>query len=243
MTAPIDQLYQDPHAPHPFRFDERVAAVFDDMIQRSVPGYTHLLQLIRVLGKTHIQPDTAVYDLGCSLGSVTQQLQQGLADQLPPSNPVQFYAVDNSAAMLERGQQLPSRYPIDWLCTDINTLTLQSSSVITLNFCLQFLTLTERQPLLQRCFDALVAKGILILSEKITFDAQQQIWMQEQHEAFKQQQGYSQLEISRKRQALETVLIPESLATHQARLEAVGFNCQWVFFQSLNFISLIAQKL
>ena len=35
-----DRIYRDPSAAAtPFRFDERVAQVFDDMIRRSVPGY------------------------------------------------------------------------------------------------------------------------------------------------------------------------------------------------------------
>jgi tRNA (cmo5U34)-methyltransferase len=234
----IDTLFQSPWPPKAFRFDDAVAQVFDDMINRSVPGYATLLQLISVLAHTHIQPHSSVYDLGCSLGTVTRVMQQQSA-----VTDVQFYGVDTSQPMLDKAARLSADQPIAWINADITQLELKPCSLILLNFCLQFLPLAQRQPVLQRCYDALRPGGVLILSEKIAFvDANTQECMCRQHETFKQMQGYSQLEISQKRQSLENVLIAETLDQHQTRLQQVGFASVTVFFQSFNFVGLMAGK-
>ena len=234
----IDTLFQSPKPPKAFRFDDAVAQVFDDMIHRSVPGYATLLQLISVLAHTHIKAHSSVYDLGCSLGTVTRVMQQQAS-----AADVQFYGVDTSQPMLDKAAQLSEGQAIHWVNADINELTLQPCSLILLNFCLQFIPLAKRQALLKRCYDALLPGGVLILSEKIAFaDANSQDWMRQQHECFKQMQGYSELEISQKRQALENVLIAETLEQHQARLQQAGFASTTVFFQSFNFVGLVAGR-
>jgi tRNA (cmo5U34)-methyltransferase len=234
----IDNLFQTPQPPKAFRFDNAVAKVFDDMINRSIPGYATLLQLISTIADQHIQAHSAVYDLGCSLGTVTRVMQQST-----PATPVQFYGVDTSQPMLDKAAQNFSAANIHWINADINELRFQPCSLILLNFCLQFIPLADRDGLLQRCYQALLPGGVLILSEKIAYEeTDTQNWMRQQHETFKQMQGYSELEISQKRQALENVLIAETLAQHQARLQQAGFLSSQMFFQSFNFMSLIAIK-
>ena len=82
-----------------------------------------------------------------------------------------------------------------------------------------------------------------MLSEKIQFeDAETQTRMEALHHAFKRANGYSDLEISQKRSALEAVLLTETLAQHRARLHKVGFRRVEVIFQALNFVTLLAER-
>jgi tRNA (cmo5U34)-methyltransferase len=83
----------------------------------------------------------------------------------------------------------------------------------------------------------------LILSEKILFEdsALNDLFIEMYHR-FKEQQGYSKLEISRKRAALEKVLIPETIAAHESRLKKAGFETFDVWFQCFNFASIVAVK-
>jgi len=53
----------------PFAFDADVSRVFEDMIQRSVPGYGLTLQMIAVIAGLYAQENSKLYDLGCSLGA------------------------------------------------------------------------------------------------------------------------------------------------------------------------------
>ena len=132
---------------------------------------------------------------------------------------------------------------VDVLCADIRKVPIQNASVVVLNFTLQFIPLEDRLNFLQKIYNGLLPGGILILSEKLNFDDQRQQELQIQmHHAFKKTQGYSELEISQKRSALEMVLIPETLTQHQNRLREVGFSSAEVWFQYFNFASVIALK-
>ena len=105
------------------------------------------------------------------------------------------------------------------------------------------LELAQRHQLLEKIFEGLNPGGILIISEKILFpdDSLNRLFSDLYHN-FKESRGYSQLEISQKRAALENILIPETLNTHRSRLATIGFRSFDVWFQCFNFASLIAFK-
>ena len=207
-----------------FRFDERVVDVFPDMIQRSVPGYGTMISSIGVLAAKYAQANSHCYDLGCSLGAVSLAMRQRIRQ--PDCDIV---AVDNSQAMIDRGQQLlasdtSSTIPVKMLCANIQDVVIEKASIVVLNFTLQFIPLEERLALIKRIYQGLNPGGILILSEKIAFDEQErQRFHVDSHHEFKRANGYSELEISQKRTALENVLIPETLACHKQRLQEAGF--------------------
>lgn len=238
-----DRIYADSQAAiRAFRFDAAVARVFPDMIRRSVPGYTTLIPLIGVISGHFAQAHTHGYDLGCSLGAATLAMRHAMG--LPGCR---IIGIDNSRDMIERCQHLialdEASTPVELRCEDLLTSRLEKASVITLNFTLQFIDPAQRETLLQRIFDALLPGGALILSEKIEFpDTASQHLQESLHLDFKRANGYSELEISQKRNALEQVLIPETLATHQQRLAAVGFEQVACWYQCFNFVSLVAVK-
>jgi tRNA (cmo5U34)-methyltransferase len=149
--------------------------------------------------------------------------------------------------MTSRCQQILQRHlPVQGfslVCADIQHMTIENASVVVLNFTLQFLKPDERLALLQKIWQGLKPKGVLILSEKIKFaGTAEQTLLTDLHLAFKRANGYSELEISQKRSALENVLIPDTLETHQARLQQAGFAQSLQWFQGMNFISLLAVK-
>jgi len=236
-----DQIYRQPLAEVAgFRFDAAVAQVFPDMIERSVPGYLTIVENIGVIGAQFYQQGSRCYDLGCSLGAVSFALRRQ-NPQLP------IVAVDNSEAMLARcGENLSragERHNIELLCADINDLKIENASVVVLNFTLQFIAPEQRKALLARIYAGLNEGGVLILSEKISFEnVEQQQRFTDLHHGFKRANGYSDLEISQKRSALENVLIPETLQQHQQRLQAVGFRSVECWFQCWNFVSLLVVK-
>lgn len=242
-SLPRDTLYAAPIAAvADFRFDDQVADVFTDMIQRSVPGYATILSAISLLATRFAQPDSYCYDLGCSLGGASLALRHGIG-----AIPCRIIAVDNSPAMLrrcrERIAQNHDQAPIAMICADIRDVTVIDASLVVLNFTLQFLPPADRLPLLRGIYQGLKPGGALILSEKLAFtDPQQQALHIDMHHAFKRAQGYSDLEISQKRNALENVMIPETLEQHRARLTEAGFASSEPWFQYFNFASLIALK-
>jgi len=224
-----------------FVFDESVASVFDDMIRRSVPGYAMTLSLMSLIAKRYAQPDSRIYDLGCSLGAGIV----ALADEL--SAPVSFVGVDNSAEMLERCRRntkgIVSQNTLELRCEDVLSTPIENASIVVLNFTLQFIEKKQRPRLLRHIANGLKPGGVLLLSEKIHLkDERMQKELFELHHDFKRSQGYSDLEISQKRAALENVLIPESIETHKDRLTTAGFSCCETWLQCFNFASLLAIK-
>lgn len=239
-----DDIYADVHQVIPdFVFDERVAQVFPDMISRSVPGYGTIINMIGTLAGQWVTSGTNCYDLGCSLGAASLAIHSSISHKN-----YRLIAVDNSMAMLEQAskrlQTDIGNSPIQLVCSDVRDILIQQASMVILNFTLQFIPADDREWFLKRLYEGMVDNGLLILSEKVALSnpVSQDIFTS-MHHSFKKAQGYSDLEISQKRSALENVLIPETLETHKARLEKVGFSTVEVWFQCFNFVSLLAIKL
>lgn len=241
QDRPRDRLYAThQQAVQRFCFDEHVAQVFPDMIGRSVPGYGLLVDMIGVLAAEHAQTDSVCYDLGCSLGAVAF----AMCASVPHQN-CRIVGVDTSEAMLARAnaalQQMPAGIPVVFRCEDVTAMRFEPASVIVMNFTLQFIAPDQRDALLQRLYQALLPGGILVLSEKLRFDAlSEQEELMRLHHAFKRAQGYSDLEVAQKRQALENVLLPDSSDEHLQRLRAAGFDQAVRWFQCFNFASFVA---
>jgi len=238
-----DRLFESPPgAAVDFAFDERVVRVFPDMISRSVPGYALVVPLTALLARRYAQDGSLLYDLGCSLGAVTLALAGSIG-----ARDAGIVAVDSSAAMIEElrqrlaGSDLPESVAITTRCADIRTTPLERASVVVLNFTLQFIEPDDRLDLLRRVRSDLLPGGVLLLSEKVRFESPEEDGLQtEWHHAFKRAQGYSDLEIARKRDALERVMRPDTLAAHRRRLKEAGFSRVFQWFQGFNFASLIA---
>lgn len=235
FSAPIEHLGD-------WTFDDKVAEVFPDMIQRSVPGYSNIISMIGMLAKRFVTSDSNIYDLGCSLGAATLSIRRNIAQ-----SGCTIYSIDNSPAMIERCQKHINAYkaetPVNILCADINEITMNNASMVVLNFTLQFLTPENRQLILNKIYQALNPNGILVLSEKFSFtDPTINELLFDMHYDFKRANGYSELEISQKRSMLENVMITDSIDTHKARLSQAGFSHINSWFQCFNFGSIIAIK-
>jgi tRNA (cmo5U34)-methyltransferase len=156
-------------------------------------------------------------------------------------------AVDNSPSMVEQCREnlakLNQSVELELRCEDVRTTTIEQASLVTMNFTLQFLPLVEREPLLRRIAEGTVAGGALMLSEKVCFEnSEKQQQLESLHHAFKRANGYSELEISQKRSALEAVLIAETIEQHLQRLKRVGYAEAEVLFQALNFVTIVAVR-
>lgn len=244
MSIKQDTLYSSPiNSVNAFQFDQSVVNVFPDMIQRSVPGYQTIISSIGLLAERYAQKNSVCYDLGCSLGAATLSMRRKIS-----AEQCKIIAVDSSKSMVKQlqlniSQDQDGGVDVECLCEDIREIAIENASVVILNFTLQFIPIKDRQVFLAKIYQGLLPGGVLILSEKLKFeDLKQQNLHTDLHHEFKKTQGYSALEISQKRSALEHVLLAETLSTHKKRLAAVGFNSAEVWFQYFNFASLIALK-
>lgn len=237
-----DTLYRQDAPVGAFVFDERVASVFTDMINRSVPGYGTIIAMIGTLAERYAQPQSRCYDLGCSLGGATLAMRRQV--RAPGCSIV---AIDNSPAMITRCREIlaqePEGVPVELHCADILDTAIKDASFVVLNFTLQFVAPGLRAELIARIHAGMKPGGMLVLSEKIHFeDPALNALFIDLHHRFKEQNGYTQTEISRKRAAIENVLVPETLRAHEARIRGAGFDSFAVWFQCFNFASMVAVK-
>lgn len=242
MPSPIDRLYRVDTVPEDFDFNERVVEVFDDMLDRSVPFYREVIKATARLLEIHLRPGDLVFDLGCATGTSLFQLA-GLLKACK----LELVGVDSSPAMLEKARLKAELY------TDLNSITFREEDIadidcpdtgaFIINYTLQFIRPMERPALVRRLFRNLRPGGVIILSEKtILADKRLNRDYIDIYHRFKRDRGYSELEIAKKREALENILIPFSIEENRRLLEQAGFTPVSTFFQWFNFSSFIAVK-
>lgn len=235
FAAPVEKLGD-------FQFDRQVAEVFPDMIKRSVPGYSNIITTIGMLTKRFAQDNSNLYDLGASLGAATIEMRRNIS-----AKHCRIIAVDNSPAMVERCQLHVNAFKSDTdvaiMCDDIQSIEIANASVVVLNFTLQFIKPAQRQALINKIYAGLRPGGILLVSEKLNFeDNIANELLSDLHHDFKRANGYSELEISQKRTAIENVMLTDTLACHRKRFADAGFASSELWFQCFNFSSMIALK-
>lgn len=241
-TKKKDTLFKKSKAPGKFEFNEPVARVFDDMLERSVPFYKECQQMVIQLALHFAQKNSAVYDLGCSTGTLLHLLVKAI----PSKQNIRFVGLDNSEAMLKkaRGKLKGHLKRCDLVAADLESdFKLSDASVVIMNYTLQFIPPKRRAVMLKKVYQGLRPGGGLILIEKVRgeSDGLNDLFI-EQYHTYKRSQGYSKLEIAKKREALENVLIPLKPGKNRALLEAAGFRQVDVFFKWFNFAGYLAVK-
>jgi tRNA (cmo5U34)-methyltransferase len=243
--AATDRIFAQPKKQvDDFVFDGKTAGVFDDMLGRSVPFYAEIQRMTAELAADFATPGSNLYDLGCSTGTTLAALD-GLVD---PS--VRFVGVDDSPEMLDKARQklagLPSagKRKLDLVRADLHELhQVENASVVLLTLTLQFVRPLHRERLVRAICAGTNPQGCLILVEKLTeSDTLFNRLFIKYYYDMKRRNGYSDLEIAQKREALENVLIPYRAEENEQLLLAGGYRRVQPFFQWYNFAGVIAVK-
>ncbi len=238
-----DTIYSEKYGSvPPFEFNSKVVDVFDDMINRSVPLYSESIRRMAQLTEAYYTEQSVIFDLGCSNGNFGLTFLSAMGKK-----PFTMIGVDNSIPMLamykERLDKRPNGDNVRLICGNMENIALTNASVIVMNLSLQFLPLALRDDLMARVYQALRPSGILLVTEKTvqTHEGFTDLF-RDCYYRFKMENGYSNLEISQKRDALENVLIPETVETHVDRFSRSGFTHIDIWMKWFNFTSFICQK-
>ena len=240
---PIDQIFSNQESrPGSFEFTDAVAEVFPDMLARSIPGYAQSIAAIGALASRYVQPSTRCYDLGCSLGAATFAMRENVI-----VDDCEIIAIDLSPAMVERCRTLVERdgngIKTTVLEDDIRRIKITNASMIVMNYTLQFIPVDDRLNMIKNIYAGMTPGGVFVLSEKVADeDPEVERLLVDLHHDFKKSNTYSELEISRKRTAIEKVLIPETPTAHMDRLTTAGFRHCGVWLRQFNFVSVLAIK-
>ncbi len=222
-----------------FEFDEEVASVFDDMLNRSVPFYKEMQRLTINFALNYLEDEDKVYDLGCSTASTLIELSKHSSKKL------QLIGIDNSEAMLERATNKCKAFGVDikFINEDLHNTSFDDAKLIISNYTLQFIRPLQREKLVKKIYNSLQNNGVFIFSEKVISSdkvlSKQSI---DEYYEFKKTQGYSEYEISQKREALENVLIPYTEEENKKMILDAGFTHCETLFKWVNFATFIAIK-
>ena len=243
MISEKDEVFRENIAKaSDFKFSNKVANVFDDMVTRSVPYYIEMQRMIGELAADHYHDGTNVYDLGCSTGTTMLVMNETVPEH------IRFVGVDDSEAMLEKCrsklEQAGFNRPFDLQVSDLNgEVNIENASIVVLCLTLQFVRPIYREKLVKKIHSALKPGGALIIVEKIL--AEDSTWNRDfikYYYDMKRRNHYTEMEISQKREALENVLIPYKLSENITLLREAGFANYEIFFKWYNFSGFIAKK-
>ena len=225
-----------------FNFGKKTAEVFDDMLNRSVPFYAEMQRMIKEIASEFAVPGTNVYDLGCSTGNSFLYLDDGV------KKGVTFVGIDSSREMLDKARRKLNASRLHrktkLVCHDLNkTFKLANASVVIMNLTLQFIRPLYRERTIAAISKGLNDSGCLILIEKVLSPNStiNRLFIKFYYD-FKRRNGYSDMEIAQKREALENVLVPYHFDENRELLLKNGFRSCDIFFRWYNFCGILAVK-
>ncbi|WP_263833019.1 carboxy-S-adenosyl-L-methionine synthase CmoA [Sulfurospirillum oryzae] len=234
----MDKVFTKPITKQ-FEFDEDVAVVFDDMLERSIPFYKEVIDLTCKTICLHVKEGARIVDLGCSTANTLLALHK------MSNKSYHLLGIDNAEAMLHLARQKVHAYgaKIELISADITQVDLSLQDAIIANYMLQFIRPLQRAEFVSKIYEALAPNGFFVFSEKIVFeDKELNKQMIDLYYDFKRQQGYSDFEIAQKREALENVLIPYTEDENKEMLRNAGFDTIETIFKWGNFATFIAKK-
>ncbi|MFC2140324.1 carboxy-S-adenosyl-L-methionine synthase CmoA [Candidatus Auribacterota bacterium] len=221
----------------PFVFDKNIADVFDDMLSRSIPYYDEQQKMIVSFSLKMYQENSFIYDIGCSTGNTIAQLFK------QTDVPLNIKAVDKSIEMLDQAKKKCNYDTIEWICKGVEEISFDQASVIISSYVLQFVERNKRKEVLQKMYEGLKNRGVLLLSEKVKAEnkAVEETFTKLYYD-FKRKQNYTNLEIEQKEMALKNILTPFLLPEYLLMLKEIGFKSVNIIFKYLNFMTLVASK-
>lgn len=226
-----------------WEFDSEVTAVFDNMLERSIPQYWAMRNLVAELGARSLFSRSTVVDVGCSRGDALASI----IERTRPDQRLTYYGIEVSGPMREAAHDRFADDPrVSILHRDLVDddpfQFIPPASLVLSVLTLCFIPLEERFALLERMRNLLSTNGTLILVEKIIagFPEYDRLLVDLYLDG-KRAAGYTDEQIERKKLALRGVLVPLTAAWNEDMLRRAGFDKVECFWRCANFAGWIAR--
>ena len=237
-----------------WEFDENVADVFENMLERSIPQYEVMRDSVATLAHkaTLVKPlklSLSMLDIGCSDGLMIERLIDKFAQDKREGMSIIFNGIDISEPMLKKAKY---RFLDEIIDRKVNIFEHDLRDgfpegiydVITSVLSIQFTPIEHRQNIIQNIYNHLSpTNGCFIMVEKILGNtaALNNMFVDTYYD-MKRKNGYTQEQIDRKRLSLEGVLVPVTNDWNIELLKQAGFKQVDVFWRWMNFVGYIAIK-
>lgn len=218
-------------------FDEKVTDVFSDMLERSIPNYDTMRNLVYTIGRNFIKCGL-VTDIGCSNGLAIEKMVEAFPN-------TRFVCTDVSEPMLNACRLKYKDNPrVNVLYHDMRDGMVSTDNDLVIScLTLQFTPIEYRQDIIQSVYDSLNSEGAFILVEKVLGNSARldNIFVNEYYN-IKRENGYTNELIKSKRKSLEGVLVPLTANFNEHLLRQSGFSKVDCFWRCLNFAGWVAIK-
>ena len=223
-----------------WEFNQEVAQVFDNMLERSIPQYQVMRQACFDLAKKPITPNSTILDLGCSKGEALRQFVDTYGESC------RYIGIDISEPMLQFAKESfkDTKAKIEFYNQDLRKeFPVAHAKVILSILTIQFVPIEYRLQIIDNIYRTLLPGGYFIFVEKILGNSAMldnsfvDIYLN-----LKKSNGYTQEQIDRKRLSLEGVLVPVTAKWNEDMLKSVGFREIDCFWRWMNFAGWVAIK-
>ena len=223
----------------PWKFDKEVTEVFDNMLERSIPQYQTMRELVKRIGFRYAKVNTYIVDIGCSNGNAVEPFVRKFGEDN------KFMLLDVSEPMLESCRAKYEKFGrIDIQNYDIrNGIPKVDASLVLSVLTLQFTPIEYRQKIVKSIYDSLRPGGAFIIVEKVLGNTSEiDDLMVDEYYHIKSENAYTEEQIKSKRKSLEGVLVPITARWNEDMLRETGFKNIDCFWRCLNFAAWIAVK-
>lgn len=224
-------------------FDDKVASVFDNMLERSIPEYKSMRDLCFRMGRNFVKQDSTIIDIGCSNGLALVRFVREFGKKAKykmydVSSPMLKECYERYEALVDAGRAVVEEKDIRNGIGNDNEADL-ILSILTL----QFTPIEYRQKIISSIYSTLKSGSALILVEKVLgSDYDIDSILVDEYYKIKEENAYTQEQIQAKRKSLEGVLVPITSSWNEDMLYKAGFKSVDCFWRYLNFAGWIAVK-
>ena len=221
---------------------------FDEHIEHSIRGYSHLLSDVVNYSRYFVEDDTNVVDIGCSTGKLTKAILEENQDHCYDANYVGVEIAEGFFGDLDKRQEhLNKIHPwatVEFVKDDIRNYKFENCSLVTSIFTLQFMPPRHRQEVLHKIYEGLNTGGAFVFAEKtVCEDARLQDMMTFNYYDYKRE-TFTTEDIMDKERTLRHMMKPNTWSEIIYNLHDAGFDETKVqpFWRNHTFVGAIAIK-
>ena len=222
-----------------FNFNKDVSVCFSDMLERSIPQYDIMRELVFRFIDKNISNNSNILDIGTSTGEVIYDLSVKYPDAT-------FIGLEHSDSMIDEAKKRFSEFEnVSIKKHDLRNEFYHKSKfdIIISSLTIQFTPIEYRLKIIKNIYNLLKKNGLFIFVEKVIgSSARIDSDLVDIYYDIKRDNGYSEQEIQRKKLALEGVLVPVTEKWNIELLKMSGFSQIDCFWRCLNFCGLVAIK-
>ena len=215
---------------------------FDEHIEKSIRGYSNLLEDVISLSRYFVEDDTNIVDIGCSTGKLTKAMIEYNKDHCSGGQYIGIEIAEGFFKDLENRADELKKHQVDFILDDIRNYDFENCSLVTSIFTLQFMPKKDRLNVMKNVYKGLNDGGAFIFAEKtICQNALVQDMITFNYYDYKRK-SFDTEDIMDKERTLRHMMKPNTWEEIELNLAKAGFSDVQPFWRNHAFVGALAIK-